>query len=311
MIDREALWAMQVFVAVVEGGSLAAAARSLRVTPSAVSKQLGKLERRMHVRLLQRSTRALRTTAAGERYRAHAKSILSAVEAAECDTQAREEAIAGSLRVSAPTVLGQEVVAPIVAAFVARHRDVQIELDLTDRFVDLGTEPVDVAIRVASRLPESRLTARRLGALTWILVASPAYLEARGKPSRAEDLATHACLDLAHAADRGRWRLQMRERSVEVEVTGPLVSSSLIALHRCALAGVGIAQLPSYLVRADVAAGRLVQVLSTAGAERRTVWAVQPTRAFVPARVRAFVDFVASSMPGALDPSKPKGRART
>jgi DNA-binding transcriptional LysR family regulator len=289
----------------VDGGTLAAAARALRVTPSSISKQLAKLERRLGVRLLQRTTRSLRVTAAGARYRAHAQRVMSALAEAEADVQSEETALAGALRVSAPTLLGQEAIAPIAARFLRENAGVELDLELTDRFVDLVSEPIDLAIRVASRLPESGLSARRLGLLSWHFVASPAYIKQRGAPRRPEDLGHHACLDLAHGTDRGRWRMAYGGAEVEVDVRGPLVSSSLVALHRSALAGLGVAQLPSYLVREDLERRRLVQVLPSAGTARRTVFAVQPSRSFAPPRVRAFTDFLAAELPAVVaEPSR-------
>ncbi|MFT3770318.1 MAG: LysR family transcriptional regulator [Minicystis sp.] len=300
MIDRDALWDMEVFLAVVEGGALAAAARALRVTPSAVSKQMARLEARLGVRLLQRTTRRLRPTPAGARYADHARRVVAALAEAEADVQTEGASLRGRLRVSAPTLLGQELVAPIVARFLLAHPDVMVDLDLTDRFVDLAAEPVDLAVRVAARLPASELSARKIGVVRWVLVASPAYLKRRATPKRAEDLADHACLDLAHAEDRTRWRLTAGGRAASVTVKGPLVSSSMVALHRAALAGAGIAQLPGYLVRADLAEGRLVQVLRGAELPRRFVFALQPSRALVPPRVRAFADFLAGELPAAI-----------
>ncbi|WP_394837354.1 LysR substrate-binding domain-containing protein [Pendulispora rubella] len=300
MMDREALWNMEVFLAIANGGTLAAAARALRVTPSAVSKQLAKLEARLGVRLLQRTTRTLRATAAGERYRAHARRVIEALESAEADVQSEETALAGPIRVSAPSLLGQEIVAPIVADFLKAHPRVRIDLELTDRFVDLVGEVFDLAIRVAAELPESGLTARRIGTLSWRYFASPAYVSARGMPTRPEDLTGHDCLELAHDERRGRWQIRLRKREVEVDVRGPLVSSSVVALHRVALAGLGIARLPTFLVERDLAAGQIVEVFPNAIPHRTSVFAVQPTRAFVAPRVRAFGNHLVTELPTRL-----------
>jgi len=300
MVDREALWSMEVFLAITAEGSLAAAARSLRVTPSAVSKQMTKLERNLRVRLLERTTRTLRVTPAGERYRAHAQQIVAALQAAEDDVRSEEIALTGELRLSAPTLLGQELLAPLMARFLRANPELRIDLTLDDRFVDLVSEPYDLAIRVATRLPESGLAARRVGLLRWIFVASPIYVREKGTPRRPEDLAHHACLDLAHGSDRGRWKIAFAQREVEVRVRGPLVSSSLVAIHRAALEGLGVAQLPTYLVRADLAAERLVQVMPGAGRSRASIFAVTPSRAFHVRRVRAFIDYLASELPRVL-----------
>lgn len=308
MLDRDALIHMQLFLAVVDGGSLAAAARALRLTPSAVSKQLSRLERRLGVRLVERTTRSLRVTAAGTRYRRHARSLVATLADAEADVQAETRAVAGELRVSAPTLLGQEVVGPLAARFLLAHPEVCLELDLTERFVDLAAEPVDVALRVATRLPASGLAARRLGSFAGVIVASPDYLERRGAPRRAQDLAEHACLELAHDAERGRWRMTSGGRELAVEVRGPLVSSSLVALRRCALAGLGVARLPGYLVRDDLEQGRLVRLLPHVASARKAVFAVRAHAALVPPRVRAFIDFLAAELPAWIDPPRAPGR---
>lgn len=300
MIDREALWGMQVFLAVVEAKTIAAAARTLRVTPSAVSKQLAKLEQRLGTRLLQRTTRSLRVTSAGERYAARATVAVAALAEAEESARAEASAPRGPLRVSAPTVLGQELVAPIAARFLATHREVSMELELSDRFVDLAAEPIDVAIRIARRLRSSGTTARRLGVMGWTLVASPSYLEAHGAPRRPEDLALHRCLEIAHDLERGRWRLERGARHTRVAVSGPLVTTSLFVLRRAVLDGLGIARMPTYVVRAALDAGTLAVVLPTWRLEASTVYALQPSRLFVPSRTRAFVELLVDALPALL-----------
>ncbi|WP_437728090.1 LysR family transcriptional regulator [Sorangium sp. So ce861] len=301
-MDRDALWDMLVFREIAERGTLAGAARALGITPSAVSKQVSRLEARLGVRLVQRTTRSLRLTAAGVRYRQHAERLLVALDEAEADVQSERDALRGVIRVSAPTLLGQHVVAPLVARFLEAHPRVDIELDLSDGFIDLITERVDLAVRVAPALPSSGLTSRRLGVTTWYIVASPAYLERRGAPAAATDLSAHACLELAHADDRGAWELVVRGRSVKVPVRGPIVSSSIGALYRCALEGAGVGRFPEYLVRADIEASRLVRLLPKALTFRRPVHALQPTRAHVAPRVRALASFLAEHFPRALAP---------
>jgi DNA-binding transcriptional LysR family regulator len=285
-VDRDALWSMEVFAAVVDRGTLAAAAQALRVTPSAVSKQLAKLEARIGVRLIQRTTRRLEVTSAGTRYREHARGIRAALEAADADVQSEDTALRGQVRVTAPTLLGQELVARVAADFVRDYPRVEVELDFTDRFVDLIGESVDIAIRVAPALPPSGLHARRIGFIEWFFVASPGYLRRSAAPRRPQDLADHACLALA-GAERGRWAMTFGGRSMTVAVQGPIASTSLAALHRCALAGAGIVQCPAYLVSRDLEKGRLVRLLPNASIKRRVVFAVRASGRFVPPRVDA------------------------
>ncbi|EYF00213.1 LysR family transcriptional regulator [Chondromyces apiculatus] len=299
-MDREALWDMVVFREVATRGTLSGAARALGVTPSAVSKQVTRLEARLGVRLVQRTTRSLQLTAAGTRYKGHAERLLVSLEEAEADVQGERDILRGRVRVSAPTMLGQEIVAPIAARFLVTHPEVEVELDLSDRLVDLVAEQVDLAVRVVPTMESSGLSSRRLGMTEWHLVASPAYVAARGMPASVGELAAHACLELSHAQDRGTWELQVRGRATRVLVQARLLSSSIGALHRCALEGAGIGRFPEYLVRKDLEAGRLVRVLPRVVSSRRPVYALQPTRAFVAPRVRAFASFLAEQFPRTL-----------
>jgi len=299
-MDRDALWSMILFLEVVERGTLAGAARALHVTPSAVSKQIAKLEERLGVRLAQRTTRTLRLTTAGMRYRDHALRVVTALDDAEADVQSEERALRGRIRVSAPASLGQRLVAPIVARFVGAHPEVEVDLDLSERLVDLVSEGIDLAVRVVPNLTSSGLTARKLGVMEWVLVASPSYLTRRSTPRSPVDLPSHVCLELAHAEDRGVWKLVVRGRPHAIAVRPAIVSSSQLALLSCAVEGAGIARLPHYLVRDALEAGRLTRVLPRATASRRSVFALMPTRAFVAPRVRAFADVLARDLGRAL-----------
>lgn len=299
-VDREALWAMQLFVEVISRGSLAEAARAQGITPSAVSKQIARLEERLGVRLLSRTTRSLAATAAGARYHEHAQQILAAVRAAEAEVIADKGDARGRLKVSAPTLLGQELIAPLCARFIDQHPGVEIALDLSDRFVDLVREGVDVALRVATGLPGSGLTMRRLGAFELVLVASPAYLRRRPPIEHPKDLEQHACLSVAHLEDRRTWRLSLGGRAMEVQVAGPLTSTSMRALHAAAREGAGIALVPLYMAAPDLASGRVARVLPQASMPRRTVHAVHASGRLAPARVRRFVDLLALELPRVL-----------
>jgi DNA-binding transcriptional LysR family regulator len=277
-----------------------AAAKRLRVGPSAVSKQLARLEERLGVRLVERTTRQLRPTAAGLRYGARAQAILRAVDEVEDEARADAGAPRGRLVVSAPLVLGQEVLAALIATYLARYPDVRLDLRLEDNNVDLVSEEVDVAIRIAPALPASGLVSRRLGKVRFLLVASPAYLAEAPPLERARDLARHACLEAHHATDAGMWRIVENGRPRAVRVRGPLVASNLIAVQRAAIAGAGIAQVPEYLARAPLAAGELVLVLPHASLPTRTLHAVHSAGSRASSRVRTFVSFLADALPRAL-----------
>lgn len=299
-MDRDALWQMQLVVATVDEGTIAGAARRMRVTPSAVSKHLLAVERRIGVRLIQRTTRSLRVTEAGARYIEQARAALAAVEAVEARASSEQSALKGPIRISAPTLLGQELLAPVIARFVKTFPEVHVDLDLADRFVDVVSEPIDVAVRIARRLPSAEYIVRRIGEIRWVLVASTQYLAEHKRLRRLEDLAEHACLELRHADDRGRWRFVRNGKQVLVSVRGPLTCSNLIALRHAIRQGVGIAQVPTYLVTSDLASGRLVTVFPRSVLESRALFLVQPSRAFVPHRVRALCDVLARELPIAL-----------
>lgn len=300
MIDKATLWDMQLFVAVIEGGSIAAGARAAAVTASAASKRITALEERLGVRLLQRTTRSLRTTDEGERYLVRAKDLLAGFAALESDVREQRGSLSGDVRLSAPTLLGQEVVSRVVARFSVAHPEVRVRLSLVDRLVDLTAESIDLAVRISDRLRSKELVARHAGVITSIPVASPAYLERRGRPTDAASLVGHALLELEHATPRGEWTLSRRDATEVIPVRGTLVVSSLGAIHRAALEGAGIAMLPTYLVADDLASGRLERALPATYSDRRTVFVVQPSRTYVPARVRALADALVVALPPAL-----------
>ncbi len=299
-MDRDALWSMLVFLEVVERGTLAGAAQALHVTPSAVSKQMTKLEERLGVRLAQRTTRSFRLTAAGTRYREHATRVTSALDDAEADVQRESGALRGRLRVSAPLLLGQQLVAPIVARFLEAHPDIELDLELSDRFVDVVGESIDLAVRVAQHLPESGLTVRTVGTMDWYLVASPAYLARHGTPRVPADLADHTCVELSHAQDRGMWRLETGGKTEAVAVRSRLASTGLVALHHGVREGAGIGRFPEHLVGEDLASGRLVRLLRKVSTSQRVVSLLMPSRSYVPPRVRAFATVLTQELRPAL-----------
>lgn len=292
MTDRDSLWELQLFTEVVESGSIAGAARARHVTPSAISKRLAALEARLGVRLLQRTTRRLRVTPAGAELKERASKVLSALEEAEASVQRGAGALSGVVRVSAPTVLGQELIAPRLAEFCLKHPTVSVELQTSDRFVDLVAEPIDIAVRVAARLPSSGLLVRKLAELPWVLACSPAYVKTHGEPHRPSDLSAHRVLELAHAVERARMTLSRGVRTYRPAVKGPFVANGLGALRHAAVAGLGIAAFPRWFIAKELAAARLTEVLPHYRLPERAVWLVQPSRAFVPPRVRAVVDWL-------------------
>lgn len=287
---QDAFQDLQLVLVLAATGSLAAAAKRMNVTPSALSRRLSHLEERLGVRLVQRTTRSLSLTPAGALYRDRAERLLAELEAAESEVRGEEGAPQGTLRISASTVFGEHVVAPAVASFLADWPGVRVELDLTERYVDVIKESFDLAVRVGKELRSSTLTGRRIGTQVGWLCASPEYLSRGGAVRRPDDLRGHRCLELAHTEERGRWRFERNGRGASVSVQAALVTTGLGALRSAALAGAGVAQLPAYLVRNDVEAGRFVRLLPGWTLPARGVWVLHASGRLVPARVRRFLE---------------------
>lgn len=285
--------AFAVFVAVAEAGGFTAAARELRVSKSAVSKSVSELERRLGVRLLNRTTRRLSLTEAGRRFLDGCRLALAAAEAAERDAGALAATPRGLLRVNAPVTFGLRHLSALVPEFMARYPDIAVEIDLIDRRVDLVEEGYDVAVRIGA-LVDSTLVARRLADNRYAVCAAPSYLAAQGRPLRPEDLAAHDCLIYSYQSSGRIWRFAgPRGRARKVRVNGSLVANNGDLLLDACRAGRGICLSPTFMCAEDLAAGRLVPVLAD--------WTPLPgsgiyalfheSRNLVP-KVRVFVDFL-------------------
>lgn len=294
MAGRDRFESLRTFVEVARAGSLAGAARVLRRAPSAVSRELGALEARLGTELVQRTTRRLQLTAAGERYLTHARGILEALDEADRDLT-KQGVPRGVLRVSAPIVFGQWVLVPLVDDFLRAHPEVSVELVLEDELVDLMQGGVDVALRIVTRLEPSALVMRRLGVQPYVLCASPAYVRERGMPRRARELGEHEVLVPLRGPAARPLELCHAGRTQEVRLgRSRFRSNSLPALHGAALRGLGIASLPEYLVAPELRSGVLVRVLAPLRPTPRYISALYLRRAAMPAHVRAFLDFIAA-----------------
>ncbi|OJY25753.1 MAG: hypothetical protein BGO98_33810 [Myxococcales bacterium 68-20] len=291
---------MQVLTAVVDGGSIASGARSVGVSPSATSKRIASLERRLGVQLLHRTTRHLRLTLEGRGFVETARDVIAALDSLETSTRDTRSAIRGEVRLTAPTVLGQELVSGIVARFLLEHPEVCVHLDLSDRVIDLTHEPYDLAVRVAPRLATKDLVARRVGIMRTALVASPAYLERHGAPANVAGLSEHTVLDGAYETDRGTWQVQTTSGLRTVPVRTAFVCSSPGGLRQAVLAGLGIARLPLYFVKGDLHERRLIRLFPSCVVDQRPVFLVRPSRSYLPLRVRELADRIARELPAAL-----------
>ncbi|GAA0412058.1 LysR family transcriptional regulator [Massilia aurea] len=275
------------FVRTIETGSFSDAARLLGASPSAVSKSVARLEARLGVRLIQRSTRTLALTAEGALYFERVAPLIQALADAEQALRTPDD-VSGLLRVAAPSDLGRTVFAGWAERFARAHPRLKLELGIADRQVDLIREGYDVAIRVGALL-DNRLTARRLTTLQPVLVAAPAYLARRGQPAERADLAEHACLRYLTPAGPFPWTWADGSSLVP---DGPFDTNDGVVLRQAALAGAGIAQLARIAVADDLAAGRLDIVLPHLPMPGLEVHALHAYGRQAPQRVRLFIAFL-------------------
>ncbi|RKQ70043.1 LysR family transcriptional regulator [Oceanibaculum indicum] len=289
--------AMLVFARVVEEGGFSAAAEKLTLSKSAVSKQVAKLEDQLGVRLLNRTTRRISLTEAGELFFVRAQEVVAAAEAAEQAATSLQDAPRGTLRLNAPVSFGRQHLAPALPDFLYVNPDVTIDMTLTDRFVDLVKEGYDMAIRIGA-LPDSTLIQRRLADARMLTVASPDYLTRRGVPQTPLDLQRHDCLCYAYQATGDEWRFSGPEGIIRVRVAGQLRANNGDVLMEAAIAGLGIIVLPSFLAGDAVRGGQLTPILRDYKLSEGAIHAVYPHARHVSAKVRAFTDFLAKRFGG-------------
>jgi DNA-binding transcriptional LysR family regulator len=275
-----------VLVEAVQAGSLAAAARRLRITPMLASRRLAELEEEVGARLMHRTTRALSLTAEGEAFLPHAQALLEEEALARAAVRPLSAGVTGMLRVTASVPFGRKVVSPLVPAFLRRHPGLQLDLLLSDSIVDIVAQGIDLAIRIAP-LRENALVARRLAENPRGLYAAPAYAAEHGLPATPADLARHNCLSLTGMS---HWALQSGGRTVRQRVSGAFTASSVEALHQACLGGLGITVLSAWDVREEAAMGHLLPIpLGGWAPEPLAIWAVYPTARLVPPKVRLFI----------------------
>ena len=282
--------ALAVLVETASAGSLAGAARRLRLSPMNATRLLAGLEKELGVRLVHRTTRALSLTDDGLSFLPHAEALLEERAAALASVRGRQDGASGLLRLSASLAFGRQVVAPLVAAFMAAHPRVTIDLQLSDSLVDIVAEGLDLAIRIAP-LDDSSLIAQRLADNPRRLVAAPAYLDRHGMPATLAELARHECLTVSAAP---HWSFRVGGAIRRVKVAGRFSANSIDAIHEACRGGLGIANLSDWNLHDDVARGLLRPIpLADAEPEPLAIWAVYPTRRLVPAKVRLFIEALA------------------
>jgi len=280
------------FCLLVKHGNLSAAARELGLTPAAVSKRLANLERRLGVRLLNRTTRRVTVTHEGETYLAEGSRILAELEQLERTVASSRAEPKGLLRVNATLGFGREHIAPAVADFAQKYPEVDIQLTLTDRPVNLLDEGFDVGVRFGE-LPDARLTARKLASNRRLLCAAPSYLARHGTPQTPRELQRHRCIvirenDVAY----GTWHLHAGNRSETVKVRGQLTCNDGESALLWALRGHGIIMRSEWQVASYLRSGRLQQVLPDWATPAADIYALYPERRNLAAKIMAFVDFL-------------------
>lgn len=286
--------AMNVFVRVVEAGSLSAAARAIPMSLTSVSRHLSALENQFGMQLLRRTTRNIALTNEGRLFLERAKSILAELDEVGSLLSAARDEPAGRLRVAAPTLLGRIVIAPLLPGFLARHAAVSVELLLVDRAVNLIEENIHLAIRVG-RLPDSALVARKLGDVRMIVCAAPSYLERRGAPCTPDELRRHDCLVFSDQPGPVDWRFKSAGTRHSVRITGRLWANAFDVLAAAAIDGAGIVRAPSWQVAGEIKCGRLQRILQDYETMPAPVNVLFERARRTSSSVRAFLDYLTQS----------------
>ncbi len=293
--------AMLVFAHVVEAGSFSGAGRRLGLAKSSVSKHVAQLEARLGAQLLHRTTRAVSLTELGRAFHDRCARIAREIDEAEQEARRAHAAPQGLLRLNVPASFGRLRLAPVIAEFLAEHAKVHVEVTLDERVVNAIEGGFDVTVRVARALADSSLIARRLAANRIVVCGAPEYLRRRGVPRTPADLARHECLLYSHAP-RDAWRFA--GCAPEVSVAGRFRANDGDALREAALAGLGLAQVPAFIVAPELARGDLEAVLEPYEPRASAIWALYPPGRYLSAKVRAFVDLLARRLAHSASPPR-------
>ncbi|QOL50069.1 LysR family transcriptional regulator [Massilia litorea] len=290
--DFSDIWA---FVRVVETGSFSGAARQMDTTKASISKQVARLEKTLHARLLNRSTRKLGLTEAGNAIFQNALRMLEEARALEATAAGLRAGPGGTLRVSASLAFGNTYLGGLLPDFMARYPDIRVVLSMTDRYVDLVEENIDVALRMAPRIDMLSAVARPIAPIRYVLAASPAYLDKNGTPASIAELAAHRCLTFGTSGAPLTWQFEREGVQQSVRVDSAMCANSSPALRLAMLRGGGIALLPTYVVGEDIGSGAALRVLPEwrpVGAFGDRLYAVYLENRFLPPKVRVFIDYL-------------------
>ena len=280
------------FVAVAETESFTAAAKRLGISTAQVSRQVGALERRLDTKLLYRTTRKVSLTEEGTLYYRHCRQVLDGLDEAERALSSLKGTPQGLLKITAPVAYGEKYILPIVNDFMLNHPNVEIDIELTNRQVNLIDAGIDLAIRIG-KLADSSLMAKRISQRINFVCASPAYLKRYGEPHTLSELSQHNCL----IGNHDYWRFIDQGRERQIKVNGSLKCNTGHGLRDAALKGIGISQLPNYYISHDLAAGTLMPLLNAYQEPNEGVWALYPQNRHLSPKVRLMVDFLAAQLP--------------
>ena len=283
--------AMRVFTSVVEAESFAGAAEKLDLSRGMATRYVAQLEAHLGVRLLNRTTRRLSLTEAGSDYFQRATQVLAMIEEAETSAAQNASVPRGTLRVTSSVIFGTQHLGTAVSDFLKRHPQMQVELSLNERVVDLVDEGFDLAIRVSAQV-DPGLVARRVTPMRLLACASPAYLKTHGTPKEPEELSGHNCLVYAHRIHLGGWHFWRDGEERTIPVSGTLRSNNGYALVSAAIDGLGVVLEPTFVVHDALREGKLVQLLPEWRSAEGWVFAVYPNRKFLAPKVRSFIDFL-------------------
>lgn len=285
------------FVVVAQKLNFAEAAGGLQIDPSALSRRIQRLEKRLGVRLFNRNTRRVAPTEAGALYLSHCQEVLAKLDQADAVVSRLSAEPRGLLRVTLPVSFGQRHIAPALPKFLTRYPQIDLDLSFTDRFVDVLEESLDVAIRIG-QLQDSQLVVRKLAPNRRVLCASPAYLQQYGSPQAPEQLEQHNCLNFSRLATGDTWHFSRQHQQIAVPIKSRLRADNAEALYQAVLASCGIALLATFIVGDDLSTGRLQTVLNDWKSPATDIFAVLGVGRYVPSKTQVFVDFLVEQFRG-------------
>lgn len=283
--------ALPIFVSVVECGSFSAAGQKLGLSKSAISKRITQLEQHLGIQLLQRTTRSLSLTDAGARYFEYIRpAVLLTQEGLDAISELQQTP-KGNLRISVPMVFGRLYIAPLIAEFLKRYPDIQLQMQMDDKTTDLIADGFDLAIRIGE-LPDSSLIARKIAPCLSVICASPAYLAQHGLPMVPSELTQHNCLFYSYFQDGVEWSFHSPDGMQRIQPKGNYQVNNSDAIHLACLDGLGIANLPRFIVESDLQAGRLQTILTDFPLPEHGIYAVYPQRKYLPTKVKVLIEFL-------------------